>query len=338
MAILFGAFRPLLNKLFCPVPLRTPEFQAYAVQSADPMLDESVHSIVTPSTWKRVYSILSETYDEWDRDNASSLAAALAYYAAFATAPLLVLLVAVLGSVLGRATVRAEVLRQASMAIGPDGVSAVTLLLDNAAHPGSSTLAVIVGVATLLITTSGLFFEFSRSLEIVWNAPPRTSTSKLQFLKDRVVPFVMVLAGAAFLLISMVTSALLGALSDKLEHLGPGVPTLIHFANLLVSFVGVTALFAISFKMFSRADISWRNVGGGALFTAVLFSLGKYLIALYFARAALASSFGAAGSFAVYLAWVYYTAQIFFLGAELTQVWNRHLCEPALAASATTSK
>jgi membrane protein len=281
------------------------------------------------SSWKRISPILRETYDQWDKDNASSLAAALAYYAAFATAPLLVLLVAVLGAVLGRGAVRAEVLQQAHLAIGREGEAIVTLLLDNATLARSSMIAVVLGVATLLVTISGLFSELSNSLEIVWKVPPE-QLSVIGFVKRRALGFVMVPAGGGFLLLSMISSAVLDIVSAWLALLGPVLHTLIQLGNFLVSLVGVTGLFAIAFKVLSRTTAPWRDVWKGALVTAVFFSIGKWLMALYFSQMAVASSFGAAGSLAVFLAWVYYTAYIFFLGAELTHVCSKHRADSSV--------
>lgn len=272
---------------------------------------------------KRALNLLRDAYSEWDKHNASSLAAALSYYAAFATAPTLVLLVGLLGFVLGRGTVRAEVLAQARVAMGPQGESVAAMLLDNAAHPGASLIAGAISVVTLLVSTTGLFAELSRSLDIVWDVPTPKKFSIVRLLKERALAFLMVLAGGAFLILTMLASTILTAMGERLDRLGWLTHVAITGGNLLVAFLGVAGLFAIAFKTLPRAHVAWREVIVGALFTTVLFTLGKVLIGLYFAKSAMASSFGAAGSFAVYLAWVYYTTQIFFFGAELTQVYAR---------------
>lgn len=270
---------------------------------------------------KWVGGLLRDAYNAWDQHNASTLAAALSYYAAFATAPTLVLMVGALGAVMGTGAVRSAVLVQARAAMGPEGETVAAMLLDNASRPGASLVAGAVSVVTLLLSTTGLFGELSRSLDIIWNIPPPAHFSIVRLLKDRALAFVMVLAGGAFLIFTMVASTVLSAMGDRLDRLGWVAHVALTGGNLLLAFVGVAAMFAIAFKTLPRASVAWRDVVVGAVFTTVLFTLGKVLLGLYFAKSAMASSFGAAGSFAAYLAWVYYTTQIFFFGAELTQVY-----------------
>jgi membrane protein len=266
------------------------------------------------------WAIVRESYEEWDRDNVSSLSAALSYYAAFATAPTLVLLVAALGSLLGRATVRAEVLDKARLAMGPQGEAAVTLLLDHAPSKGSSVVASIMGGVLILVTTTGFFAELSRSLDVVFNVTDPRPSSIWALLRERAVAFSMVLFGGAFLLATMLSSAALAGLSELLPEWGATTHFVVRALSGVLGILTLAALFAGALRVLPRVKLSVRDVAVGSVLTAVLFALGTVLVGLYFAKSSLTSSFGAAGSFAAFLAWVYYSSQIFFFGAELTQV------------------
>lgn len=273
-----------------------------------------------PSKLRAAWAIIQETYDEWDRDNATSLAAALAYYAAFATAPTLVILVAVLGTIVGRGTVRAEILEQARTAIGPQGESAVALLLDHAPSLGSSILATLVGVVLILVTTTGFFAELSRSLDVIFNVSEPRPFSALALVKERAIAFTMVFFGGAFLVLTMLSTTALASLGKLLPAWGFVAKLGLRVASAIVLVALLAGLFGMVVKILPRTRIETRDLVVGSLLTAVLFSLGTTLIGVYFAKSTVASSFGAAGGFAVFLAWVYYSAQIFFFGAELTQV------------------
>lgn len=273
-----------------------------------------------PSRARALLAIVRETAIEWDRDNVSSLSAALSYYAAFAAAPTLVLLVAALGGLVGKASVRAAVLERANEAMGPQGTAAVTLLLDHAPSPGDSLLATVVGVLLILITTSGFFAELSRSLDVVFNVTEPRPDSLVALLRERAVAFTMVLFGGGFLMLTMLTSTLLSGLSSLLPDWGAGSRLFLHALSLALAILTLSILFASALRVLPRVKLETKDVVVGSVLTAILFTLGTFLVGLYFAKSTLTSSFGAAGSFAAFLAWVYYSSQIFFFGAELTQV------------------
>lgn len=289
--------------------------------TTEPLVDPRLPSDTeAPSKLRAAWAMLQETYDEWDRDNATSLAAALAYYAAFATAPTLVILVGVLGTVVGRGTVRAQILEQARTAIGPQGESAVALLLDHAPSLGSSIFATVVGVVLILITTTGFFAELSRSLDVIFNVEEPRPSSAIALVKERAVAFTMVFFGGAFLVLTMLSSAALASLGRLLPDWGFVAKLGLRVASALLVISLLAGLFGMVVKVLPRTHIATRDLVVGSVLTAVLFALGSALIGVYFAKSTVASSFGAAGGFAVFLAWVYYSAQIFFFGAELTQV------------------
>lgn len=275
---------------------------------------------------RTLWDLLRETYDEWDRDNASTLAAALAYYAAFALAPVIVLAVAIAGFVLGRAEVREEAMRQVSLMAGPQAAELVGSAVEQVSRPGASIVATALSVGAMVLSATGVFGELQRSLDVVWNVPYARRSGVLQTLRERATAFLVVLLVGALLLASLVANAALEAAGDTLGRVWQ--PGSAWFARVLaypISFALVTALFALVFKVLPRARVRWRDVWVGAAATAALFTLGRAALAVYFARSAMASTYGAAGSLAVLLAWLYYSANVFFFGAEFTQVYARTL-------------
>jgi membrane protein len=274
--------------------------------------------------WRDLPGLLKDTYDEWDRDNATTLAAALAYYLAFALAPTLVLIIAVLGFVVGNGAVKHAVLLRVTDLMGPQGAAFVAQLIESAQRPGNSIPATIVSVVTILVSATGIVAEIQRSMDLIWNVPPRPSLGVWGALKTRAQGLWLVLGGGLLLLGTMVASTILGAFEHRFAGL-PGLRVLAHVSELTLSFSFLTALFMLIYKLIPRVLIAWKDAFAGAMMTAFLFSVGKTLLAFYFAHSATASSYGAAGSFAVFLAWVYYSAQIFFFGAELAQVYGERL-------------
>jgi membrane protein len=273
---------------------------------------------------RTLWGLLRETYDEWDRDNASTLAAALAYYAAFALAPVIVLAVAIAGFVLGRAEVREEAMRQVSLMAGPQAAELVGSAVEQVSRPGASFVATALSVGAMVLSATGVFGELQRSLDVVWNVPYARRSGVLQTLRERAIAFVVVLLVGALLLASLVANAALEAASDTLGRVWqPGSALFARALGYPISFALVTALFALVFKVLPRARVRWRDVWVGAAATAALFTLGRAALAVYFARSAMASTYGAAGSLAVLLAWLYYSANVFFFGAEFTQVYAR---------------
>ncbi|HEU4536740.1 MAG TPA: YhjD/YihY/BrkB family envelope integrity protein, partial [Polyangiaceae bacterium] len=266
---------------------------------------------------RAIWGLFRETYEEWDRDNASTLAAALAYYTAFALAPVIVLAVAAAGFVLERGEVRDEALRQVALMAGPQAAELVGAAVDKASEPGASLTATVLSVGAMVLSATGVFGELQRSLDIVWNVPPSRSSGLKRALRERATAFAVVLAVGLLLLLSLLANAVLEAMGGAL----PAAAWLTRGLGYPLSFALVTALFALLFKVLPRARVRFRDVWVGAAATAAFFTLGRAALSLYFARSALASSYGAAGSLAALLAWLYYSANVFFFGAEFTQVY-----------------
>lgn len=259
----------------------------------------------------------------WNAINAPRLGAALAFYSTLAMAPLLVLCVAIAGMVLGPKAGQVEVLARVQDLLGYKGGRIVKDLLLNAKH--SSGIAAVVGVALLLFGASGLFTELHDSLNLVWGARDPNGPGIVGLIKDRFFAFALVLGIGCLLLVSLIFSAAIAAAGKFFEGFLPLPEGVLQLLNGVISFVTMTILFALIYKIVPDVRIEWRDVWIGAAVTAALFSAGKFLLGLYIGRASVGSAYGAAGSLVVFLVWVYYSAQIFFLGAAFTRAYSERL-------------
>jgi membrane protein len=268
---------------------------------------------------RRLGSVLSKAANAWMDDHAQSMGAALSYYTIFSIAPLLLIAISVAGLVFGQDAAQGAVVDQLQGLIGQAGAEGVQGLLRNVSRPAEGMLATATGVVVLAIGATSVFAELQDDLNRIWQVPARKKVSSWwAFLRTRILSIGMIFAMGFLLLVSLAASAAFDAFAAWSTSSFGGWATLAHGINFVVSFVLTTALFAMIYRFMPQATIEWRDVGIGALVTAFLFSIGKYLIGLYIGKSALASGFGAAGSLAVLLAWVYYSAQIFLFGAEFT--------------------
>jgi membrane protein len=273
-------------------------------------------------------SLLKQAASDWLEDRAPRLGAALAYYAVFSIAPLLLIAIAVAGFVYGEDRAQQQVADETRVLVGDEGGRAVRSMLEHATRPGAGVTATVFGVAMLLFGATGLFVELQDSLNTIWRVPPRPGSGLWAFVRDRLLSFLMVMVIALLLLVSVVASTTLSAVA---RHLGDR-QTLWGFAiNEGVSLLVVALLFAAVFRMLPDVKIAWGDVWLGAAVTAVLFEAGKFLVGFYLGQSGVASAYGAAGSLAVLLVWLYYSGQIFLFGAELTKVYaNRRGSRTAL--------
>jgi membrane protein len=274
------------------------------------------------------FSLIKETIDEWSKDKASRLAAAISYYTIFSISPLLVIAIAVAGIVFGEKAASDQIFREIRGLIGDQGAQAIqTLLVSAAQRKGSGILATIIGVITLLVGASGTFGQLQDALNTIWEVKPKEGRGIRGILRDRLLSFSLVLAVGFLLMVSLIVSAALAALGKYLSGLLPFSTQLMEVVNFGISLAVTTLLFAVLFKVLPDARVRWRDVWIGALVTALLFSLGRFLIGLYLGRNSVSSAYGAAGSLVVLLLWIYYSAQILLLGAEFTQVFANRLGE-----------
>jgi membrane protein len=250
------------------------------------------------------------------------LGAALAYYALFSMAPLLVLIVAVSGLVLGPAAARGEVVTRMEGLVGPDAAHMLEGMITRVSSPSSGIIATLVSLITILLGASGVFGQLQASLNRIWDVPP-TSRGVRGLVRQRLASLGIIVGIGILMVASLVLTAALAAVQEVLAQYLPVVGPLLPSLNFGLSLLVTSALFAMIYKVLPDVPMSWGDVWIGAFATALLFTVGKTLIGLYLGRAGTASVYGAAGSLVVLLLWVYYSAQILFIGAELTEVYSR---------------
>ncbi|PSO83710.1 MAG: ribonuclease BN [Cyanobacteria bacterium QS_5_48_63] len=270
-----------------------------------------------------ILGLLRETITEWQADKASRLAAALAYYTVFSLAPLLIIAVATAGTIFGQEAAKGEIVEQIEGLVGSDSARVIETAISNANQPDVSNIASIISIIVLLFGASGVFTQLQDSLNTVWNVQPKPGRSMkgiIGLVLKRILSFSLVLGIGFLLVVSLILSATLLALSNYQSSLLPDLNFLWQIFNFVLSFGIVTLLFALMYKFLPDVKIAWSNVWIGAIITSLLFAIGKFLLGFYLGRGSFGSTYGAAASLVVLLAWVYYSAQILFLGAELTLV------------------
>ncbi len=289
------------------------------------------HETPAPAPGKRrpplrpVWDLLSETYQAWRRDNAPTLGAALAFYTTFSMAPLLIIVIAIFGVILGKTTVQVEILRRAQDLIGAQGAGAVKTMIEAAYRPGTGLAATLIGILVILIGSTSALVMLKHALNLMWGARPNPKAPVWNLIKERLMSFVMILVIGLLLALSLLLSLILSFLTGFIQDLVSVPVFFIQLADVVFSFLLITLLFATVYKVLPDVDIAWTDVWVGSAFTAILFTLGKFLFGMYLARSTISSAYGAASSLAIILMWVYYSAQIFFIGAELTRVYaNRY--------------
>ncbi len=272
---------------------------------------------------KPIFRLLKEAVREWQQDKVSLLAAALAYYTVFSVTPLLVIAIAIAGAVFGEDAAKGEIIQQINNLVGEQGTQVIEIGLANANQPQLGSLASLISLVILLVGASGVFAQLQEALNTVWDVKLKSGGSLWQFLRKRLLSFGMVLAIGFLLLVSLILSAILSGISNLEINLLPGWVSLFRLLNLAISLGMISLLFALIYKYLPDVKIRWQDVWVGAIITALLFTLGKFLISLYLGRGSLGSAYGAAGSLIIFLAWVFYSAQILLFGAEFTQVYAR---------------
>lgn len=273
---------------------------------------------------RSIFGLLKQAASEWNDDNAPTFAASLSYYTLFSVAPMLVIAVSVAGMVFGEDAARGQIQAQLTELMGSTGAQMIGQMMISARQPGTGLVATALGLVVLVFGATGVFVQLQDALNHIWDVKPRPRNGVINFLRTRVLSFAMVLGIGFLLLVSLVVSAVLAAVGAWFAHLVPaGWAVLWQAVNFGVSFAVITVLFALMYKLLPDTHVAWRDVWLGAAVTSLFFTLGKLGIGLYLGRSSVASSYGAAGSLAVVLVWVYYSAQILFFGAEFTQVYAR---------------
>jgi membrane protein len=277
-------------------------------------------------TPKKLWSLCTESIKRWNNDYAQSMGAALAYYAMFSIAPLLLIVISVTGIFFGPEAIRGEIFSQLRGLMGDDGALAVQQLLESVSQPEKSLLATLIGAVILVIGATTVFGELQDDIDRIWKTPARAKEAGLwRLIRSRFLSFGMILGIGFLLLVSLIFNAFLAALSKWWAPIFGEWATIASISNFVISFLLVTAMFALIYKFMPRTRVLWSDVIVGSLVTALLFTIGKTLIGVYLGESGVASGYGTAGSLIALLIWVYYSAQIFLMGAEFTKVYaERH--------------
>ena len=272
--------------------------------------------------------LLSRTARAWYTHDAPRMGAALAYYTTFSMAPILIIAIAVAGEFFGEQAARNQVAHQLTNLLGLAGATVAEQMLSSVYRGGSSVAATLLGIFTLLLGATSVFAELQSALNLIWEAPPHPERPLFALIRARMLSFAMVLVVGFLLLVSLIISTALAGFQDRLDAL-KSTAWVAQVINVGVSLVVTTGLFGLIYKILPDVKIAWHEVWVGSFVTAALFTLGKLLIGFYLGNSALASTYGAAGSFVVMLVWIYYSAQLILFGAEFTRVYAHWLGERA---------
>ncbi|TCZ61418.1 YihY/virulence factor BrkB family protein [Roseicella aquatilis] len=269
----------------------------------------------------RLWELMRGSVEGFIADDAMSRGAAIAYYSFFSVAPLLVIAIAIAGAFFGAQAVEGAVAYHLEEMMGATAAQVVEGLIRSAADRQSGQVAAVIGIVVLIVSASSVFSEVQAALNVIWRAPAPEGDTWLHLLRNKLVSIALVLGTGVLLLASLVATAVVAAVTTWAAELVPETGRLISLANFGLTFLLTTLVFAAIYKILPNRHIGWRDVAMGALVTAFLFTVGKWLIGWYIGTTGIASTYGAAGALMAVLVWIYYSAQIFLLGAEFTKVW-----------------
>jgi membrane protein len=273
-------------------------------------------------TFKGIWKVLKNCISGFSDDKITKLSASLAYYTVFSLGPLLIVVVFLASIFFGREAVEGSIYGQIQSFVGTDTALQLQDMIKNAAISGKGNLAAIIGVITLLIGATTVFAEMQDSINSIWGLKAKPKTGWVKLIIDRLLSFGVVASLGFLLLVSLGISALIESLNNSLKARFPDAAiTILYISNLLITFIVITALFSIIFKVLPDAKIRWKDILSGAITTAVLFMIGKFAISFYISKSDVGSTYGAAGSLVVLLVWVYYSAIILYFGAEFTKAF-----------------
>ncbi len=276
--------------------------------------------------FKNNWTILKDTFNGFTDDKGMKLSASLSYYTLFSLAPLLLLLISLVGFFLGRDAVQGQLFSEINGMVGNQAAAQIQETIKNLELSGKTTTAVIIGAITLIIGATTVFAEIQDSINIIWKVKAKPKRGWLKLLKDRLLSSSLIVGLGFLLIVSLVVNGALQGLNDILKSYFPDITVVIfNILNVVISFIVITILFGVIFKVLPDVNIRWKQVRVGAFFTACLFMLGRFLIGFYLETAGAASAYGAAGSIIIILLWVYYTAAILYFGAEFTRAYANFL-------------
>ncbi|WKN42176.1 YihY/virulence factor BrkB family protein [Tunicatimonas pelagia] len=283
-------------------------------------------------TFPIFFNYMKETYQEWSDDDAFQKSASLAYYSIFSIPALMIIVINIASLIWTQDYVQQQLTDQVAGMMGTEAANQVETMISKSRENSNSTLAIIIGIATLIFGATGVFYQLQKALNDAWEVEPNPDSGIKQMAKSRINALGIVVAIGFLLMVSLLVTTALSALSGWIQQQLPGFPQFIFYLlQIMVSIGVITVLFAAMFKVLPDAKVEWRSVWAGALLTAILFTIGKFLIGFYIGKTDPASTFGAAGSIVLIMLWVYYTGLILLFGAEFTQVYARnegHQLEP----------
>jgi membrane protein len=293
---------------------------------------------VNPSFLKRAVDLAQQAFRHWSDDNAPRLSAALAYYAVLSSAPLLVLSVALADLMVGQKAASGQLAWEIQSLVGSEAAHAIQAAIQGAHKPSAGAIATSLSIVTLIAGASSVIVELHDALNLIWGVPPPADghwrKTLFRMIKERFFSCFIVVGAGCLLFISLLISAAVAAVGKFFQPLLPAPEWALHWGAFAVSFVVVTLLFATVYKLIPDVRLTWNDVGIGAGVTALLFTTGKQLIAIYLGRIGFESTYGAAWAGVLLLVWVYYSAQLFFLGAEFTKVYAQRYGSKALPSGA----
>ncbi len=271
---------------------------------------------------KGMWEVLKNSFTGFSDDKVMKMSSSLAYYTVFALAPLLIIIISLSGIFLGRDAAEGKVYHQLENFVGSNTAIQLQEMIKNASLSGKSDIAIVIGIITLVIGATTVFSEIQDSINTVWGLKPKPKNGMLQFLKNRILSFSIIIGLGFLLLVSLTLSTLIDGFSDSLRSHFPDVTLVVFYIiNLIITLLITSVIFGAIFKVLPDAKIKWKDVAAGAITTAVLFMLGKFAISLYIRKSQVGSTYGAAGSLVILLLWVYYSAIILYFGAEFTKAF-----------------
>jgi len=282
-------------------------------------------------TWKTLlqpqsfWKLFQAAFNAWNNDKIPRHGAALAYYTVLSLVPLLIVMISLIGLIFGREAAQKHILDQTTNLMGPQSADAIRQMIEHASQPSTGTIAMVVGVATLLVGASGVFAQLQDSLNTIWGVEPKEGRGLWGIIRDRFMSVSAVLGTGFLLLVSLVLSAGLAAFGKWYGGWLPAPEFVLQVLDVVISLLVISGLFTLMFKILPDARIAWGDVWVGALLTAVLFTIGKFAIGLYLGKTDVGSAYGSAGSLVIMLVWIYYSAQIVLFGAEFTQVYANEI-------------
>jgi membrane protein len=273
---------------------------------------------------KKSFGILQQSFSDFSDQNVMQKAAALAYYTIFSIAPMLIMIIFLCDIFYGREAIEGNIYQELSKLIGPKGAIQIQDLIKNAYITRDSVIAKTIGIFSLVLGATGVFAEIQTSINTIWHLKANPKKGLIKFLLTRLISFSMILGLGFILLVSLVVSAVLDTLGDKITKLFPETSTIVpSILNFGLTFLIISVLFGAIFKLLPDARLRWRDVRTGAFTTAILFMIGRFIISIYLSRSNIDSTYGAAGSIVIVLLWVYYSAIILYFGAVFTKVYLR---------------